>query len=440
MNVAPSEAKKIIAVKQSTSEKVDEIAINTDLDVTSKNLGNFLYKFGLLSDIHLDGDGTDTSYSLTDFQKELEYFDSNYVDFIAITGDLTYDGRIEDFQAYQNLVNQYASGKTILAARGNHDTYTDISNWNTYVDSNGLNYEFEHSGDKFLVLGLNAEDFSGNFITDEQMTWLITKLNTYRNQRCFLLFHVFVDPCGNVNSLYPYSTLSGTKGNKFKELMTHFKNLIFISGHSHLDYRLQKYGETANIMSDGTTCHRIHTPSGSKPRQNDTGTSSSDTYSYNQGCEGAIVEVYENGLIINGRDFEINKNLPIASYAMPISLVTVEEYTESSTGAITPVMELGSISRSNGTTSDATDTIRTADFVEVEASSTYKITNNTADSSNTCILQYDENKNFITAWNGEYSYAFVDSGGTVETTATTKYLKARISTSDVSTVLTIEKQ
>ena len=295
-----------------------------------------------------------------------------------------------------------------------------------------------------MILGLNDSNLSSNFITDEQITWLKEKLNTYRNQRVFLLFHVFMDPTGNVNSLYPYTKMSGQQATKLSDMLTHFKNVIFMSGHSHLDYRLQKYGANANISLNNDTCHRIHTPSGSRPRGNDTGTSSGDTYNDLEGCEGAIVEVYQNGLIIQGRDFEIDKDLPIARYYLDTSIINVDEYTEEEGNVITPTMEYGNINyRTDGTLADSNEYIRTADYVEIDQSKTYRLNNTTTDAQNNLCVFYNASKEFITGWNvdaeGTYNHKYVVNGETITPPENAKYIKVRISTTDLSTVLTIEE-
>lgn len=440
-NIAPSEAEYIISKKDNTL--IDYIKIPSNWKIN--NMGNKLYSFGLLSDIHIDGDGSDNADSINDFTKELQYFKSNNVDFIGITGDLTYDGRVEDYQKYKEIVNANVSDIPIIACAGNHDILTEFTNWETYVDTKGRYYEWEYNSDKYIILGLENDNLSSNFISDETLNWLIEKLNTYRNQRVFLLFHVFVEPVGNVNQLYPYSVLSGAKAEKFIKVLTHFKNVIFLSGHSHLDYRLQEYGKDANISINRETCQRLHTPSGSRPRKNDTGGSSSDTYNYLQGCEGAIIEVYENGLIIQGRDFETNENLPIARYYMETSVIDVDEYVEEPSGEIiTPEMEFGNINyRTDGELSDSTDYIRTKDYVPVTEGNEYRISNNTPDSLNTLCVFYDNNYSFIKGWNSDggttYNHKNVVNGETIIAPSTAKYMKCRISVQDTSTVLTIEK-
>ena len=440
LNKAPKEAETIVACDKNTIN-VKAIA-NIPQELKLKNLGNKLYSFGLLSDIHIDGDENDEAFSIQDFSKELQYFNNENVDFIAITGDLTYDGRLQDYKKYKEIIQSNAQNKIIIACTGNHDVLSEFSNWEEYVDSRGKYYEWTYNNDKFLILGLDKDDLSGQFITNEELNWLKEKLNQYRNQRVFLLFHVYIDPVGNVNHLYPYESLSGVIGDKFIDMLTHFKNVIFLSGHSHLDYRLQKFAKNANISIDNSTCHRIHTPSASRPRTNDEGISSSDTYNDLQGCEGAIVEVYENGLIIQGRDFEIDKNLPISRYYLETTIINVDEYVEEN-NTIKPIMEFGNIAyRTDGTLTDSTEYVRTADYIQVDPAKTYKISHDLGEINILCVF-YDENKQFIKNWYFEdgtyYNYRYILNGGTITPPTNAKYMKNRITTTDLSIEVIIEE-
>ena len=66
-------------------------------------IGNKLYSFGAISDVHLQ---YDTAKS--DFQRALTYLNSN-VDFICIAGDLTANGTDAELTAYKNYVDTYST-------------------------------------------------------------------------------------------------------------------------------------------------------------------------------------------------------------------------------------------------------------------------------------------------------------------------------------------
>ena len=445
LNVAPQEATRIVSIKENTTEIVDSISL-TDSFKISSNFGLKLYSVGLLSDIHIDGNGdgnnNDSGNSNIDFQNALEYFNNTEnVDFISVCGDITYYGYLQDYQKYNQLVSQYSSNTSVKTIRGNHECYVNGSNnYNSsntqYQDNIGpLYYEYIHNNDIYLFVGLRSEGTSDPFLSEE-IDFLKTKLNLYKNQRVFLFVHFYYGEVGNVNGISTHSEIGDTQatGKQFVSLIKHFKNVIYFSGHTHLDFRLQQYGKNANIQERGNICHRVHIPSCSKPRISADGTTGSAEVD-ESGSQGYVMDVYQNGIMLRGIDFQLGKFLPIASYFLDTTPIDVEEYVGEIT--ITPTMEQGTISSTNGNINDSTEYIRTADYIEVVSGNSYILNNNSYDNSNNMCLFYDENKQFITKWNGEYNYKYISNGDSIVAPANAKYMKVRISTENVSTVLSI---
>lgn len=192
-------------------------------------------------------------------------------------------------------------------------------------------YTFEHNGDVFIMCGEWQEWKEYLFIQGE-LQWLYETLEANRNKRCFVFFHVFPwGDSGNANGYYPTNIFTGTQGSVFQSLMTHYKNVTLFHGHSHLKFYLQEIDEKANY-SDALGFRSVHIPSLSVPRDKVDGTL---TYLFAE-SEGYVVDVYENGIHLRGRDFITEEFLPIASYWIDTTLVNVpaETYTDS-TGTIT---------------------------------------------------------------------------------------------------------
>lgn len=426
---------------------VDEVDLTDDFKTYNK-FGQKLYSVGLLSDIHIDGNGdgnnSDSGNSTTDFQRALEYFNNNEnVDFTAVCGDVTFYGYLQDYQKFNELISQYSTNKDVKTIRGNHECYENgEANYNSsntqYQDNVGpLYYEYLYNNDVYLFVGINEES-SSNLFSGEEINFLKEKLNLYRNQRVFLFVHYYYSEVGNVNGISNHSAINDSEGNgkKFVDIIKHFKNVIYFSGHTHLDFRLQKYGKNANIKERGDICHRVHISSCSKPRisvDGGTGTATVDE----EGSQGYVMDVYENGIMLRGIDFQINKFLPIASYFLDTTPILVNEYVEAQETTITPAMVSGKISSVDGTVTDDNAYIATQDLIEVKKGESYVISNNTADNSNTKCLFYDENENFITAWNGTYNYAYVQNGNSITVPANAKYMKCQIHVADTSTILSI---
>lgn len=312
LNIAPYQANKIAVCKSGTKSIISSSSLPTQFLFDSASFGNKLYSVGLLSDTHIDGDGTDDSYSMDDLKKALQYFNNDEnIDFTIINGDVTYDNRTNDYVEFQKIKNNYSGNTPLKVIAGNHDDYSILQNYSGC----SLYYEYTHNNDIFLFVGMSNGSSSNPFSTEE-LTWLQNKLEEYKNQRVFLFFHIGIEPVGLINELD--SGFLGTTGQSatFRQLMTNYKNVIYFSGHTHLSYALQKYGTDANIKTNDDMCYRVHIPSCGRPRLNESGTSIDETYNNLIGSEGAVLDVYDNGIVIKGRDFAKDKFLPIAMYGM----------------------------------------------------------------------------------------------------------------------------
>ena len=119
----------------------------------------------------------------------------------------------------------------------------------------------------------------------------------------------------------------------YENLMNHYKNVIFFHGHSHLRFGLQTRTNLANI-DEKYGRYSVHIPSLAVPRTGDiTGANSrEDLYTES---EGYVVDVYQNHIVLRGRDFVKEEFLPIATYCLDTTLQTIKANTfTDSTGTI----------------------------------------------------------------------------------------------------------
>lgn len=334
-NTAPVGAKRI-GVYNKSGLRVGTIKLgHLAVDKRTKQ-----YSFGAISDVHLG-----VADSESDFTRALKYLAPPLVDFTCICGDLANSGNDTQWARYKELVN--ANAKTpIYAVTGNHDTYTYNDDTGSHIEAytgKPLYYTVEQGNDVFIMLGIKSE---GDLFTAAELQWFYETLEANRNKRCFVFQHCFTaygnnPACGNANGMY-YShcwltnggTTVSTQLEVFKSLLAHYKNTVFFHGHSHLKFRLQAGCDYANY-DESEGYRSIHIPSISRPRQED-GTDSDTNPDYDDaGSEGYVVDVYENGIHLRGRDFVTGEFLPIASYWVDTTLQTVAEgtYTDS-TGTI----------------------------------------------------------------------------------------------------------
>lgn len=325
-NIAPKEAKKI-AVFNSAGNKIGIINLG---NLAQTLLDKKLYSFGALSDVHITYETAES-----DFQKALTYLNKiEKVDFICICGDLISQGLAEQLNNYKTLVDTYSNNTPVYAISGNHESYDD--NWGqnsedviknlieTYTGK-PLYYSFEYNNDVFIMVGIKS-DSEGKLFSEGELQWLYETLEANRNKRCFVFEHVRPqDGCGNAYGIYSNDIWGGTEATIFESLMKHYKNAILFHGHSHLKLALQTKDNLANIDRLFGSWS-VHIPSLSVPRTGDISGAPSKKELYAE-SEGYIVDVYENCIILRGRDFIKNEYIPLGIYCLDTTLTNIEANT-----------------------------------------------------------------------------------------------------------------
>ena len=330
-NIAPYNAKKIGVYNANTNTRVGGFGLQ---NLRPPRLGQKLYSFGALSDIHLQ-----YSTAQEDFQRALTFLnETEDVEFTCICGDLTDNGEDADFETYVEYINTYSPNTPVYECTGNHDAYDNMIGFDKMKPYTGhdLYYTFTQGDDVFIMFGTQWYDTTGQLLqpfSQESLQWLYEKLEANRNKRVILFQHYLrFDGSGA-----PFDApLTGkvleycTEGTVFKSLMEHYKNVIWFHGHSHTKFELQEGCSYANYdRMHG--CHSVHIPSLAVPRDY-----ANDAYVSNYAeSEGYVVDVYQNHIVLRGRDFVKGEFLPIATYCLDTTLQTIEPNTVTdSTGII----------------------------------------------------------------------------------------------------------
>lgn len=318
-NIAPLNAQKLSIFNGDT--KVCDVPLG---HLELPNVGDKLYTFGAISDIHLQYDTAQA-----DFQKALTYFnETEDVAFTCICGDLTQTCYADTMATYKQYVDNYSPNTPVYEIAGNHESYA--SDWTqngeevvrnlmrTYTDKE-LHYSFTQGDDVFIMFGI-CSDYA--VFGEGGLQWLHETLEANRNKRCFLFQHIRPDDsCGNAYGIYKNDIWGGNESVVFENLLKHYKNVIFFHGHSHLKFDLQTRTNLANI-DEKYGRYSVHIPSLSAPRTgNVDGTGRTELYAES---EGYVVDVYENYIVLRGRDFVDDVELPIARYCLDTTIKNVE--------------------------------------------------------------------------------------------------------------------
>ena len=317
-NVAPLST-TTIGVYNSSDERVGSVGLKSTF---KKDLGEKLYSFGAISDVHI---GYNTSES--DFQTALTYFgNDSSIEFIANCGDLATGGSDANLATYKSIVDQYAK-TPVYAIAGNHEAgrgYLANDALMSYTGQN-LYYSVTQGNDVYIMVGL-YDVHPGLEFSDEELNWLYETLETNRDKRCFVFMHLNPrDGSGDAVDLdLGGDMLSNPKGQVFYSLMSHYTNVTWFHGHTHAKFNVQELNGV-NTYDNVLGIHSVHVPSLTNPKHvNSAGTSYEADY---DASEGYVVDVYENSIVLRGRDFVAGKFLPIASYCLDTTLDTIEEGT-----------------------------------------------------------------------------------------------------------------
>lgn len=310
LNIAPAGTTKIVGIDNSNNV-ISEYEIPSQL---KKNLGTKKYTVGIVSDIHIDAYEEDYGDSQNDFINALNFYNENTVDFIIVNGDLVNEGYEVDYQKYLELVNTYSNNIPIKTIRGNHECYYDggydASNTRFADYIGGANY-YEYIRDNDVYLFLSCMKEAGDNLTSEQTTWLTQKLAEYADKRVFLFTHYPYGEVGSIGNLVDKTQMSNST---FLNLIKQYKNIVYFSGHSHINFESQELNKYANIKKASDMCHRVHISSLARPRI----WNGSELVNLSEGSQGYLMDVYDNGILLKGYDFATDKFIAIAQYFLEV--------------------------------------------------------------------------------------------------------------------------
>lgn len=338
--------------EQKSSYLVSDAAAVYNIPASRILSKNMLYSFANFSDIQLDSVPDTYTYSYTNLKNALELAADRNVDFIVTAGDNVNSEYLNlqatEWNDYENIIANSSYCNPIYEAIGNHELwpfktsgFKDRSSITMFQKNSGLDnsastinsgksyYEITENGDHFIFMALEGSFHVNDSVStcsieefsDEQLAWLEGLLKKYSGDghNIFVIEHALFYKYGagdrtNAEPYYSgYLNDSRTSTKKLKEIFNKYKDIIYISGHTHIELA-EQYNYSTN---NGTSCQMIHDSSVGGARNIINGALN---YSYTTSeTEGYIVEVYADRIIFRGTNITSGKAIPTCTYMVKTS-------------------------------------------------------------------------------------------------------------------------
>ncbi len=341
-------ASKFLVTPPSLSQAVASVTIPSKKRLT---LAEETFSFGAVSDVHVNyeslGYGAHQKWVNT-----LNFFAAQGMEKVIVTGDMTGDADSEP------LADQYATYRRLsdASAFDYADIYEGLGNHGNTVEGRKQFVQYTGGPEEvhpsensawfsIMVEGKSAQDrdnlflfmsqeLSGPSMSDaidnfskEQIDWLEGMLKTYANTETniFLIEHspfLNYGPGDRYNGDYTRKVTfkeEYPQNMRLKGLIETYKNIIHLSGHTHLSL----YDNENYATENNTSCRMMHVPSGCQPATYNNGNNKlgngdgRQTVNASYGSEGYTVRVYNDYIIFTGHNITTGRVVPAACYILP---------------------------------------------------------------------------------------------------------------------------
>ncbi len=235
---------------------------------------------------------------------------------LIVVGDIANSGQESEWQKNAEILNSVEGLPATYYAVGNHDLYsgsykTQINYFYKYANVQSVYYEKEIAGFHHIFLGSESNNKSGvdADLTEAQLDWFENRLKVLTENQPDKQIFVYLH-----QSLY--NTIAGSfKGQgwngvmqdaRLREILKKYPQVYMFNGHSH--WELNSVGNFHGATKDlpnifNTASVGYLWSSYDKP-----------TGEYLRGSQGYYIRVYQDKVLVLGRDFEQGKYVSSACY------------------------------------------------------------------------------------------------------------------------------
>ncbi|MBE6785477.1 MAG: metallophosphoesterase [Ruminococcaceae bacterium] len=277
-------AKDLIATVLTLLMMLSPAFDSTGAKYTAEKPEELVASFAVVSDIHVE---TNNPTSFNNFKAVLEGIKGGEdVDAAVYTGDNVMNGQLLENLFFYLGIRGVMPAEKNFAVMGNHDIgngtgdYLDhknnfITNNRLFLGNNvGEGYYYRVVNGCYMIF-LSLEDLTVNtsIMSEEQLNWFAGVLDEAKAKNAPIV----------VFNHHPINYLEGVPADSLINLCKGYDKLIYVHGHIHDDL-----GEDNFYNVGGVDCINL-------PR-------CTETVDYAAG-DGIVIEVYENEIVVRGRDF-----------------------------------------------------------------------------------------------------------------------------------------
>lgn len=254
----------------------------------AKNPDEVKTSFSVVSDIHIEGNNYPT------FEKYAKILNGVHAgkdnDTLVFLGDNTMNGQDIESIFFYTPLRLAKPAENLIIAPGNHDYGNGTGGYDELADrflryANFAGCDIDNTyyykvidGYYFIVLTTESDTVNGINISDTQLSWLNDVLNeaTQEGKPAFVFSH---HPMDYIE--YGYGSYD-----RILNVLDDYENVFFFSGHTH--WQLSSYS-----VRDYNGVTSINFPRATESYDDE----------YGSGV-GAVVEVYDNEVLVRFRDFD----------------------------------------------------------------------------------------------------------------------------------------
>lgn len=267
----------------------------------AKDSDKLITSFTVLSDIHVEGNNYETFKEYSEILKEVHNAEDN--DTLVFLGDNTMNGQDIESIFFYGALKAANPADNLVIAPGNHDFGNGTGNYDMYIERflkyanfTGADIDSPYfckviDGCYFIVLSTESDTVNDMDVSDAQLQWLKDVLDkaAKTDKPIFIFNH------------YPVNYIQNGAYDRLSDVIDDYENVLYFCGHTHAPL-------TESSVSVVNGINQVNIPKSTEHAID----------GYECGI-GAVVEVYENEVLLRFRDFDDGKWVEGYEYSYPIN-------------------------------------------------------------------------------------------------------------------------